>query len=487
VRFGPDGTWLASAGADGAVKVWEVAAAGDLLTLGGNRGWAFRTQFAPDGRLVTGGFDVVTVRDPATGETVREIDMPGPGGGVQGLALSPDGGRVAAAREFLETFDLWDTADGRHLATFRGHQGRVRGVAFSPDGRQLASASDDATVRLWDAATGREVRALRGHDGGVFAVAFSPDGRRLASVGWDGTVRLWDPGSGAAVRVLRGLVQRPSVFFGHAVAFSPDGRRVAAASDDGRVVVWEAEPGALVLTLAGYNGEVNAVAFDPTGRRLASAFEDGSIKLWDAATGDEVFSLRGHTAGVLGVAFSPDGRRIASASQDMTVKLWDAAPPSPEALRRRRDAALAEARRDEARRLNDASWQVVASPDHPAAAYDRALRDAEAASRLVPEDGLILNTLGVARYRAGDLAGALEALTRSDALNAAGAGGSHPADLAFLAMAHHRLGHRAEARAALGKLRDAMRRARWKDDPESRGFLREAEALIVPPAVPEEP
>jgi dipeptidyl aminopeptidase/acylaminoacyl peptidase len=410
-----------------------------------------------------------------------------PGGGVQGLALSPDGGRVAAAREFLEAFDLWDTVDGRHLVTFRGHDGRVRGLAFAPDGRWLASASDDGTVRLWDAATGGEVRALRGHTGGVFAVAFRPDGRRLASLGWDGTVRIWEPGSGAEVRVLRGVVQHPSVWFGNAVAFSPDGRRVAAAGDDGRVVVWDAESGATALTLAGYDGEVNAVAFDPSGRRIASAFEDGAIKLWDAATGDEVFTLRGHTAGVLGVAFSPDGVRVASASEDMTVKVWDAAPPSPETLRRRREEALAEVRWDEAWRLNNASWQVAASPGQTAEAYDRALRDAEAASRLVPEEGNLLNTLGVARYRAGRYAEALEALARSDALNTAGAGGSIPGDLAFLAMAHHRLGHRDEARAVLGKLREALTRPRWKDDEESRGFLREAEALIDSEAVPRRP
>jgi WD40 repeat protein/serine/threonine protein kinase len=333
VRFGPGGSWLASAGRDRTIRVWEVAAPGDSLTLRGNGGWAFRTQFAPGGRLVTAGFGVVSVRDPVTGKTIRDIRMPG--GGVQGLALSPDGRRVAAAREFLETFDLWDIADGRRLATFRGHAGRVRGLAFCPDGRQIASASDDATVRLWDAATGREVRALRGHPGGAFAVAYHPGGRRLASIGWDGTVRLWDPETGAELRVLRGIVQRQSVTFGNAVAFSPDGRRLAAASDDGRVVVWDAETGALVLTLAGYDAEVNGLAFDPSGRRIASASEDSTIRLWDAVTGEEVFTLRGHVAPVLGVAFSPDGMRIASASEDMTVKIWDLARPAPDVSRRR--------------------------------------------------------------------------------------------------------------------------------------------------------
>jgi eukaryotic-like serine/threonine-protein kinase len=478
LRFFADGTRLASTGVDGTVKVWDVAAAGDVMTLGGNRGWAFLTAFAPDGRLVTGGFSVVTVRDPATGHTAREVSMPG--GGVRGLALSPDGRRVAVAREFSPEFELWDLADGRHLATFRIPEGRVHGLAFAPNGKRIASAGDDGSVRIWDASTGQEVRTLPGHEGGAYAVAYRPDGRRLASIGWDRAIRLWDPESGAAVLVMQGAGKPKSPNFGGAVAFSPDGRRLAVAGAKGRVVVRDAETGAEVLTPPGANSEVNAVAFDPAGRRLASAHDDGTLKLWDAATGDEVFTLRGHTAGVLGVAFSRDGLRIASASKDMTVKVWDAGPPSPEAIRLRREALLADDRREEARRRNDASWAVVAAQGRPTEAYVRALLDAEVAVRLAPDDGMILNTLGVARYRAGKFAEALDTLSRSNELNAAGGAESMPADLAFLAMAHHRLGQSTEARAMLEKLRVAMKQVKWKDDPESRGFFREAEALIAP-------
>jgi hypothetical protein len=51
-------------------------------------------------------------------------------------------------------------------------------------------------------------------------------------------------------------------------------------------------------------------------------------------------------------------------------------------------------------------------------------------------------------------------------------------------MAHHRLGHADEARALLVRLRDTMKRAPWRDDAESRDFLREAETLIDPPSRP---
>jgi WD40 repeat protein/serine/threonine protein kinase len=512
VRFDPDGTRLASTGWDRTLKFWEVLSPGDALNLEGYRGWAFRALFGPDSRrLVSAGFRIIQVHDAATGERSRAIS-PFPGGGVQGLALSPDGRHAAASGEFRTDFDLWDLSDGQRLVTFRGHDGRLRGVAFSPDGQHIASASEDRTIKIWDAA-GQEIKTLRGHAAGVFGVAYSPDGQKLASISWDSTVKLWDVATGQEVRTFRGIVQRSSVIFGNAVAFSPDGRSIAAASDDGRVLVWDVETGREALHLTGHSGEVNAVTFSPDGRRIASGAADNTIKLWDAQTGEDIFTLRGHGSTVLGVAFSPDGNRIASASADLTVKIWDALPPAPDTLHKRRalvlvarlfqelllkddvvarlrgDAALSEPIRAAAlalgaswhqdpQRLNNASWAIVKSSGRSREDYLRALRYIEAACRIEPESGTFLNTLGVAQYRAGRDEAAMATLTRSDRVNAAAFQGSIPQDLAFLAMAHYRLGHRDLALAALTRLHDAMKKPRWSTDSEGQSFLRDADALI---------
>jgi hypothetical protein len=94
-----------------------------------------------------------------------------------------------------------------------------------------------------------------------------------------------------------------------------------------------------------------------------------------------------------------------------------------------------------------------------------------------PGDGSLRNTLGVAQYRAGQWQSALETLTESDRLQSAQLGGSHPADLAFLAMAHLQLGQKEKAQGVLGRLREALKQTRWSRDAEARGFLQEAEAL----------
>ncbi|MFQ5505235.1 MAG: hypothetical protein ACE5F1_10610, partial [Planctomycetota bacterium] len=69
----------------------------------------------------------------------------------------------------------------------------------------------------------------------------------------------------------------------------------------------------------------------------------------------------------------------------------------------------------------------------------------------------------------------------SSRLNAAKPAGIQASDIAFLAMAQFQTGDRVRAKAGLARLRkllDKPEQAKEKEYQESRGFLREAEALI---------
>jgi hypothetical protein len=128
--------------------------------------------------------------------------------------------------------------------------------------------------------------------------------------------------------------------------------------------------------------------------------------------------------------------------------------------------------------IKQASWAVVRKPDATADAYRKALRWLEAACRQEPTNGSYLNTLGVAQYRTERYEAALETLVRSDKIISASTGGSQPADLAFLAMARHRLGQKGPAAATFRRLREVMKKPAWSGKEEAQDFLREAEALI---------
>jgi serine/threonine protein kinase/tetratricopeptide (TPR) repeat protein len=134
----------------------------------------------------------------------------------------------------------------------------------------------------------------------------------------------------------------------------------------------------------------------------------------------------------------------------------------------------------DANALNNVSWAVVCSPGKQPQAYRDALAKAERASELAPAESIILNTLGVACYRAGEYARAVGILERSLPLNEKQHGSAQPADLAFLAMAHHQLGHTDQTGKYLERLHLQTKKGQGAITDESLAFLQEAEDLIEP-------
>ncbi|MGW6867095.1 nSTAND1 domain-containing NTPase [Streptomyces sp. NPDC054912] len=283
--FAPGGRLLASAGADRAVRLWDLRQRRPAGMLTGHQGAVFAVAFSPDGRLVASAGADRTVRLWDCARRTLLATLTGHGGSVFALAFSPDG-RTLASASADRTVKLWDTARRAQLSTLTAHQDFVNAVAFSPDGRLLASGSDDLTVRLWDVA-GRSPRTvLRGHGGAVRSVSFSSDGERLASSANDGTVRVWEPASGRSLATLTGHTGAV-----RAVAFGPDGRVLASGGIDGTVRLWDAVGFRPVATLAGHGGAVWGVAYDPSSGRPASSGTDGTVRFWSVDPGGRTAAI----------------------------------------------------------------------------------------------------------------------------------------------------------------------------------------------------
>jgi WD40 repeat protein len=119
VAIAPEGSWLATAGGDGTVRIWDSVTGAERHTL--------------------------------TGHTVS----------VQAVAIAPDSRWLATAGSD-HTVRLWDPITGAQRRTLTGHSGSVQAVAITtPDGSWLATDSDDYTVRIWDPATGTAVASSR--------------------------------------------------------------------------------------------------------------------------------------------------------------------------------------------------------------------------------------------------------------------------------------------------------------------------------------
>ena len=102
-----------------------------------------------------------------------------------------------------------------------------------------------------------------------------------------------------------------------------------------------------------------------------------------------------------------------------------------------------------------------------------------------PSDGGLLNTLGVAQYRAGEFEESVVTLTRSLGLNTDAVNGfEEPSDLAFLAMAQWMLGRSSDAKKNIERLFEVMKHSDFRDAPDSVEFFNEAKLLILNDGAP---
>jgi WD40 repeat protein len=244
LAFSPDGSTLAVAGGSpaesGAVELRSWPMGGLLGRLEGHGDTVHDVIWLDGGKtLATAGADgVVRVWDLATRREVAALE--GHSGPVLALAASPDGrwfcsgGADAAIR-------VWEPGPWRSVRSLNNHLGPVQSLAFRPaqaEGRPatLASAGDDATVRVWQPGNGRLVRIVR-LPCPVACLAWTPDGARILTGAKDGHLRSVDGDSDAVAsprRVAGGRVT--------ALSAAREGGKILVGTSSGAATVESERP-----------------------------------------------------------------------------------------------------------------------------------------------------------------------------------------------------------------------------------------------------
>jgi tetratricopeptide (TPR) repeat protein len=529
VSVSPDGRWLAAGGwSTSGVQVWDLRerrleriltpkeAVGNIHSFVG---------FSPDGQWLVA--DSSSSRNSflyrfwrvGTWEPSHRIDQERDGNTQQRPAFTSDG-RLMAVGIAPDQVLLAEVANGRELARLTTLQPVAPApLCFSPDGTKLVASTRQKTVLVWDLRRIRDQLAPMGLD-------------------WEAPPYPALPASSAAagpvppprpVRVV-GEVIEPRAR--RAAELAEMNRRLGANPDDAEALIhrgWlfhqqKNWPGAITdlerrLRLRPEDADACwflAEAYRETGN-AAGALAALSRLLERTPEDRDARFQHGRLALVLAQpdVAADDFRRILAAEPDQIGARYRRAqalirlgrhrealadldiviPKSPADhvlyhLRAIVRDALGD--RDQARAdrekassllpkdpmaLNKRAWDLAAGPVNQRDA-ERAVALARRAVELAPGQPMLLNTLGLALYRAGQYAEAVSVLEQS---LAARKGGFAAFDLFFLAMAHHRLGHSEAARSCFDQ---AVRWLREQKSPtkqhvkELAAFRAEADAVL---------
>lgn len=332
VTLGQEGELLVAAGTGKTITVRE----GAVPSFGGHHGEVTDLEVAPGGHVVA---------SAGADGTVRLWDAAGNALGVlhvhhdrvEAVAFNQAGGRIAAVTRD-HTVSIWDVATRQRLEhlTYEG-LGASTDIAYQPGNRALVTAS---SVRFRWELPGLKLRPFAGPPWLASSLRFTPAGDVLVSADPAGGLMTWDTG------VEQQIAGRYS---GQAdirdIALSPDGSTIATAGADRTVKLWETRTLKELATLSGHTAAVQSLAFSPDGRVLASAGEDRAIVVWDLATRRELATLTGHAPGPQTLAFTTAGDLLSGGSDGRIVR-WSLTS----------EAALARICREVGRDLSAREW-----------------------------------------------------------------------------------------------------------------------------------
>jgi Tfp pilus assembly protein PilF len=338
--------------------------------------------------------------------------------------------------------------------------------------------TEESPCRLWEVRSWREVRQIGGH-----GICFSPDGRLIVVQDASTMLRLVQTETGGT---LARFETPDSCKVGFAV-FSPDGSRLVVTTNDGPAVhVWDLRSIRTHLAGMGLDWDAPTSSDDDPANRSPDPLPPLQVDLGPAVglsqphfiepaevllerfterlkkdpNDAEAYHHRGHALSTL--------RRLTEVIDDLTRAI-EQQPGNAHYLavrgtvyRKLLQYALAIADLEAALALdtdresirewlaiccNNRAWDL-ANDRKPRRDLDRALELGRRAGGLSPHNVLRRNTLGVVLYRAAQYDEAIATLNRNVL---ASYGEPDSPDLFFLAMAHHRLGHRAQARTGFDR------------------------------------
>ncbi|KAI9724445.1 MAG: hypothetical protein M1812_000513 [Candelaria pacifica] len=342
------GTLLATGGADGVVKVWDIRGGYITHTFRGHSGIISALHFF-ESTSPTRGTEGVTSdknrqKERRKSRSETNDSNEGAEGGNEGLGRQfrlASGGEDGKVR-------IWDLHKRKSITVLDSHVSIVRGLDYSTNENALVSASRDKTMILWDARTWK-IRRISPMVESIESVGFLSKGSLVFTGGESGTVRIWETETSREVtheQAVRGegesivdIIYHESLQFLLSVHADQTLLLHSLASVAGLVAGASIEPLPCLRRISGTYDEIIDLAYvSPDRSLLALATNSENIRIVSLAEskssldndakirlnyfGADVGLLSGHDDIIICLDVDWSGHWLATGAKDNTARLW---------------------------------------------------------------------------------------------------------------------------------------------------------------------
>ncbi len=284
------------------------------IILQGHQGAVTSVKFSPNQKfLASAGVDGKIIIWNLSGKKITEWQTEQKS--VNSLIFHPDGKYLATAGSngTVKIWSLLEKTLGKKLYVLEISQTEVNSISFSADGKYLATAGIDIPVQIWNLSSSPitiSSNEILNDNGLIRSVRFSPNGNFLATLDGKSTIRLWNI-SENKFKTLD--VEAISMNFS---INKPE--TLLTATSNGVVELWQIYTGRLVNNFQSLHLDTKLVNFSPDGELIATVGIDSIVRLWNLS-GRQISQFE-FSENVIDIAFSSDGKKIAVA--DSNGQIW---------------------------------------------------------------------------------------------------------------------------------------------------------------------
>ena len=206
LAFSPNGQTLAigsgPASRFGDVKLYKVADGALIRDLGEvHSDTVLDMAFSPDGtQLASCGADkLVRIFDVASGK--QRLSLEGHTHHVLAVAWQ-DSGNVLASASADGTVKIWNMITGEQQRTVSGFSKEITSLAYIGTTTQFLATCADNSLRLVEGNNGQTVRNFGGSTSALYTMALSPDNKQVLAGGQEGKLIIWSVDNGQVVKQL---------------------------------------------------------------------------------------------------------------------------------------------------------------------------------------------------------------------------------------------------------------------------------------------